>query len=367
MPRFHCRIGLLLQNVKDYMNKQWRLLIITYRTLFYNSFTSWGIALDTAMEPLFWLVERLAKHLGPIFVCLVTILTSSVVLIFYIYILPHVHHTSTGWTVFHLIFGHWLLVNIVFHYVMGVCTPPGSPPEKVTEVVSICKKCISPKPPRTHHCSVCNKCVLKMDHHCPWLNNCVGHYNHRYFFMFMVYMWIGVVYVCASVFELFKQEFFGVNSKGFSLVFPTLMAPFAVSSDLYSANETISDMEHLQSLEQNFGIYHFCVIYEFLLCSGVIIALGLLMLWHALLITRAETSIEVHLNKRDKKRMKSQGLVFKNPYNFGRLQNWKHFWGLRDGRSFIRHVLFPSRHKPIGNGITWETATYKIEKELHDI
>ncbi|QQP35382.1 Palmitoyltransferase, partial [Caligus rogercresseyi] len=56
---------------------------------------------------------------------------------------------------------------------------------------SICKKCINPKPPRTHHCSVCDSCVLKMDHHCPWLNNCVGHYNHRYFFLYMVHTIVG--------------------------------------------------------------------------------------------------------------------------------------------------------------------------------
>lgn len=28
-----------------------------------------------------------------------------------------------------------------------------------------------------------------------WLNNCVGYANHRYFFMYIVYMWIGTVYL----------------------------------------------------------------------------------------------------------------------------------------------------------------------------
>ena len=88
---------------------------------------------------------------------------------------------------------------------------------------------MSPKPPRAHHCRICDKCILKMDHHCrippshtthtthththtqhthththththldwcpAWMFNCVGHLNHRYFFSFVVFMWLGTSYV----------------------------------------------------------------------------------------------------------------------------------------------------------------------------
>lgn len=72
---------------------------------------------------------------------------------------------------------------------------PDPPTDRVYNAVSICKKCLIPKPPRTHHCSICKKCVLKYDHHCPWLNQCIGHFNHRYFFLYMIYTVIGVFFV----------------------------------------------------------------------------------------------------------------------------------------------------------------------------
>ena len=61
-----------------------------------------------------------------------------------------------------VVVGHWLLVNVVFHFLMALTTSPGRPPtDKVLEQVSsICKKCISPKPIRTHHCRSVNKCAV---------------------------------------------------------------------------------------------------------------------------------------------------------------------------------------------------------------
>jgi palmitoyltransferase len=54
-----------------------------------------------------------------------------------------------------------------------------------------CKKCKVIKPPRTHHCSVCQKCVMRMDHHCPWVGNCVGFNNHKFFWNFLLYAFLG--------------------------------------------------------------------------------------------------------------------------------------------------------------------------------
>lgn len=43
------------------------------------------------------------------------------------------------------------------------------------------------KPYRAHHCKVCDRCVLKMDHHCVFLAQCIGHFNYKYFCLFVIY------------------------------------------------------------------------------------------------------------------------------------------------------------------------------------
>ena len=55
--------------------------------------------------------------------------------------------------------------------------------------------------------------------------------------------------------------------------------------------------------------FHRFITYEFLLSSTVSFAVGLLTLWHARLIHRGETSIEVHINIREAKRFRSKGMV----------------------------------------------------------
>ncbi|KAK2154919.1 hypothetical protein NP493_2124g00008 [Ridgeia piscesae] len=127
--------------LRQRLQQEWFMLKLSYWSLVYNSLATCSCfnVIDIIIQPLFWIIDHVIRYTGP----------------------------------------------------------------EVAQVVSICKVCIAPKPPRTHHCSVCQKCVLKMDHHCPWLNNCVGFYNHRYFFLFSVYMCAAAFYVSIITYPLF--------------------------------------------------------------------------------------------------------------------------------------------------------------------
>ncbi|KAK7110934.1 palmitoyltransferase ZDHHC16-like [Littorina saxatilis] len=359
------------RNVKRWVAGKLENCHLAMFTLCYNQFTSFHTMLDAALEPMFWIVDHFTKYMGPIMVTLVVILTTMVVAVFYICVFPHIwYQTEMLWVMVHFFFAHWLLANVIFNYVMAAFTSPGLPPQNVPQAVSICKKCISPKPPRSHHCSICKRCILKMDHHCPWLNNCVGYYNHRYFFLFCFYMWFGTVYVTFAGHDVFKQHFFGKEELTVpAFFFPINMAYQKIWGTKYetkkaeAASSSKSPSTDDQSPEALTGygdmMFHNAIIFQFILCAGVSVALGLLMVWHAHLIGRGETSIEAHINTKQRKRYRKKGLIYKNPYNFGFWGNWKRFFGLGRGRTFWRHVLFPSFHDPLGDGLMWETSTYK--------
>lgn len=100
------------------------------------------------------------------------------------------------------------------------------------------------------------------------------------------------------------------------------------------------------------------VIFMAITCVSVLFALGLLVVMHGKNISRGETSVESHINEKQRKIEKS---AFRNPYNFGRKKNWKLFLGLTQGRTFVRHVLLPSNHAPVGTGLTWHTVHNVLE------
>ena len=215
-----------------------------------------------------------------------------------------------------VVLGHYLLINIIFHFFMALLTSPGRPPtDRVLEQVSsICKKCIAPKPPRTHHCSVCNTCILNMDHHCPWLNNCVGHHNHRHFFLYMVFMVMGCAFIMTFGFEIFYEEF----------------------HEHWWGEEGGERMSRKYP-GQNIGVFtrKSLIFYESFISSGCFLALGGLCAWHARLINAGQTSIEAHINRSEEKRLADLGKKYRNPYNFGPLHNWYLFLGRTEKQTIL--------------------------------
>lgn len=82
---------------------------------------------EVFLSPLFILPPCLV--FVKVFVCLVVVLTSSILVITYVVLLPLVINTySPPWIAWHICYGHWNLVMIVFHYYKATKTPPGYPP-----------------------------------------------------------------------------------------------------------------------------------------------------------------------------------------------------------------------------------------------
>lgn len=358
MARIQWKILSLPRRIGEHLTSCYQNCIYSVQSLTYNHFMNSSYAIDVIMEPMIWFVDNFTKFLGPFFVVCVISLTASVVVICYWIGLPYWWEKSPTATVPIFIVGHWLLLNISFTYYMGVVTPPGYPPEAglITEAVSICKKCIAPKPPRTHHCSVCNKCILKMDHHCPWLNNCVGHLNHRYFFMYMAWMCIGIVFVIIFGIEILYAEIFSsladedeIELEGHPVRLNTSGAIIPITDGVWSVTEpSASPVSNERTWRKRF------MYYVALLCTGTLFALGSLVIWHSKSISRGETSVEAAINKTERQRLSKFNRVYINPYDFGRWKNWMLFFGLVNGRGW-RHVLFPSAHPPVGSGLHWRT------------
>ncbi|XP_054708601.1 palmitoyltransferase ZDHHC16-like isoform X2 [Uloborus diversus] len=362
MPPLTWKIPSCIKYLFDKVYFKYFLLKICLISLFYNDFADRYYVGDTCMEPMFWFVDHFTKILGPICVAAVIILTSSIIIIAYAVGLPFYLKQDTYILTLALVVGHWILLNVVFYYYMAFVTGPGFPPQgaMITEAVSICKRCIAPKPPRTHHCIVCNRCILKMDHHCPWLNNCVGHFNHRYFFMFGAYSWIGIVFIMIFGAPIAYEHFFGNFEIGFSPLLVNFVKELA-KKIIFKTHLLQLDQTHAHNISTNATdlnskfpqtLYHSCIVYAALLAIAVFFVLGGLLAWHARLISNGETSIESHINKKERERYSKAGLVYRNPYNFGAMKNWKIFLSIPYHRSWWR-IILPYCDEPYGDGVQW--------------
>ena len=90
------------------------------------------------MQPAFWFVDGFTLVLGPIFVAMVIFLTTSVVFVTYWIGLPHyIEHKSLPFLCFLLVFGHYILLNIVFHFLAALLTHPGTIPADTVNLAQV--------------------------------------------------------------------------------------------------------------------------------------------------------------------------------------------------------------------------------------
>ncbi|VDQ17723.1 unnamed protein product, partial [Trichobilharzia regenti] len=115
------------------------------------------------------------------------------------------------WLILHFVCSHLLIINVYFHYLCAIFINPGTVPNILPSnhlnhsYNTVCTRCFITRPMRAHHCVVCKKCILRMDHHCPWTANCIGLYTHRHFYLVLIYMSIGGIYLLTVGWSDFKS------------------------------------------------------------------------------------------------------------------------------------------------------------------
>ncbi|KAK9877895.1 hypothetical protein WA026_020121 [Henosepilachna vigintioctopunctata] len=113
-------------------------------------------------------------------------------------VLPHFYELWSPAYIFHVCTGTFILWNLCSNLVAIILCDSSIKgvilPSNLKTNWKFCTACECITPPRSWHCEVCNVCILKRDHHCKFTSCCIGHFNHRYFVVFVFYMFLGTLY-----------------------------------------------------------------------------------------------------------------------------------------------------------------------------
>ncbi|XP_060519800.1 probable palmitoyltransferase ZDHHC24 isoform X2 [Cylas formicarius] len=160
--------------------------------------------------------------------CVTVFMFTIIPLIYYFelwVVLPKFYSTWSLLYAFHFCMGNFILLNVCSN-LMAVILCDTSLKNKIIpsdggRKWKFCSVCETVTPPRSWHCNTCNTCILKRDHHCMFTSCCIGHYNHRYFMVFVSYIFLATVY--ATYYNLyFIQDYIVVVSwlSVLKIVFP---------------------------------------------------------------------------------------------------------------------------------------------------
>lgn len=232
-------------------------------------------------------------------------------------VLPAFYVQWSFWYTFHFICGTFILLNITANYAAIIFCDTSIKgrmlPSNLAPHWRFCSVCETVAPPRSWHCNVCNTCILKRDHHCMFTSCCIGHFNQRYFMVFVFYMFIATVY--ATYYNVFFIAGF-VELRSwmslFKIVFPLAMV---------------------------FVEWSIAQIFLFLTLIIVIgsIFTGVLLYFHCDLITKGKVTYE-----RNRKLIE---------YDLGKMKNWEDVLGEKWYLVWLSPFI---ESKQLRDGIYWD-------------
>lgn len=89
-------------------------------------------------------------------------------------------------------------------------TDPAESKRRMESLPPLDHTCHVARPPRSKHCRVKHKCTLMFDHFCPFVDNTVGLYNYKYFYLFLLSIFMGVFSFVITLFiyvRRYRAEF----------------------------------------------------------------------------------------------------------------------------------------------------------------